>query len=219
MLAMDHGFYFFSPDTGDLQLIAEPLKGRPEVRFNDGKVDPFGSFMAGGMNMVHRGADDCPAFRLTRDLKVEEILGGFSTFNGPCFDEALGCMYVTGRHNNSIEVLPYSIADLPGPAAIFFESHNSDGATVDEQGFLWTAQWSDQCILRLTPGGKIDAKIAVPDQVVSSVMFGGPELDLIYVTTLGSEVPGTKPWSPIAGQTFVIEGAGYKGQAEPMFKG
>lgn len=219
VLAMDHGFYFFSPDTGDLQLIADPLKGRPEVRFNDGKVDPFGSFVAGGFNMVHRTADDCPAFRLTKDLSVEEIMSGFSMFNGPCFDEARGCMYVTGRHNNGIEILPYSVGGLPGPAATFFESSNSDGATIDEQGCLWTAQWSDECIVRLTPDGKVDAKIAVPDQVVSSVMFGGPELDLIYVTTLGTEIAGTKPRSPTAGQTFAIEGAGYKGHAEPMFKG
>lgn len=219
VLAMDHGFYFFSPDTSELQLIAEPLKSRPDVRFNDGKVDPFGSFVAGGMNMVRRNADDCPAFRLTKDLRVEEILGGFSTFNGPCFDETRACMYVTGRHDNSIEVLPYGVNSLPGPATPFFESRNSDGATIDEQGYLWTAQWSDQCIIRLTPDGTVDAKITVQDQVVSSVMFGGPDLDLIYVTTLGTEVPGTKPCSSTAGQTLVIEGTGYTGQVEPMFKG
>ncbi|MFT5113574.1 MAG: hypothetical protein ACI8P9_002905 [Parasphingorhabdus sp.] len=65
----------------------------------------------------------------------------------------------------------------------------------------------------------VNAKVAVQDQVVSSVMFGRPNLELIYVTTLGTEVSGTKSCSPSAGQTLVIEGEGYTGQAEPMFKG
>ena len=50
-------------------------------------------------------------------------------------------------------------------------------------------------------------------------MFGGPDLDLIYVTTVGAEVSGAKPWSRSAGQTLVVEGAGFKGRPEPMFKG
>ena len=80
---------------------------------------------------------------------------------------------MTDRPNAGIEMLPYFADRLPGSATTIFESYNSDGATVDNQGYLWTAQWSDQCILRLTANGKVDAKITFPDQIVSSVMFGG----------------------------------------------
>lgn len=219
VLAMDHGFYFFSPENGVAQLINEPLKGRPGIRFNDGKVDPFGSFIAGGMNIDPNDNRNCPAFRLNKDLQAEEILNGFSTFNGPCFDDTGTHLYVTGRHNGCIEILPYFADQLPGPATAFFEGDNSDGATVDNQGYVWTAQWSDQCILRLAPNGKVDMKIDVPEQIVSSVMFGGPNLELIYITTVGAEVWGAKPGSPAAGQTLVIEGTGFRGKAEPMFKG
>ena len=219
VLAMDQGFNFFSPQTGRLQLIDEPLKGRHGVRFNDGKVDPFGSFIAGGMNIDHSDIEDCPAFRLNRNLQVEQILSGFSTFNGPCFNQDGTCLYVTGRPGAGIEMLPYSADELPGPATTIFEGVNSDGATVDNQGYLWTAQWSDHCIVRLTPDGQVDAKIIFPGQIVSSVMFGGPELDLIYVTTVGAEVCGVKSCSPSAGQTLVVEGAGFKGCPEPVFKG
>ena len=219
ILAMDHGFYFFSPQSGELQLIGEPLEGRYGVRFNDGKVDPFGSFIAGAMNIDHSDIEDCPVYRLTKDLQVEEILSGFSTFNGPCFNKTGTRLYLTGRPGAGIEMLPYFADQQPGPARTIFESVNCDGATVDNQGYLWTAQWSDQCIVRLTPSGEIDAKIIFPEQIVSSVMFGGPDLDLIYVTTVGAKVSGAKSCSPLAGQTLVVEGAGYVGRPEPMFKG
>ena len=219
VMAMDHGFYFFSQQTGKLQLIDEPLKGQHGVRFNDGKVDPFGSFIAGGMNIDHSDTEDCPAYRLTKDLQVEEILSGFSTFNGPCFNKAGTRLYLTGRPDAGIEMLPYSADQCPGPSTTIFESCNSDGATVDNQGYLWSAQWNDHCIVRLTPGGEVDAKIIFPDQIVSSIMFGGPDLELIYVTTVGAQVCGVKSGSPSAGQTLVVEGAGYTGRPEPMFKG
>ena len=219
VLAMDHGLYFFSPETGDLKLINEPLKGRSGVRFNDGKVDPFGNFIIGGMNIDHSELEDCPAFRLTKNLQVEKILDGFSTFNGPCFNQTGSCLYVTGRPGAGIERLPYYADRIPGPATTIFESVNSDGATVDNQGYVWTAQWNDQCIVRLTPEGKIDTKINVDDQIVSSVMFGGPELDLIYITTVAAEVSGARPCSIDAGKTLVIEGTGFKGRPEPMFNG
>ena len=219
ILAMDHGFYFFSIETGKTQLINEPLKGRRGVRFNDGKVDPFGSFIAGGMNIDHSEIEDCPAYRLTKDLQVEEILNGFSTFNGPCFNKTGTRLYLTGRPGAGIEMLPYFSDQQPGPAKTIFDGINSDGATIDNQGYLWTAQWSDQCIVRLTPSGEEDARINISDQIVSSVMFGGPDLDQIYVTTVGAQVSGAKPSSPMAGQTLVVEGAGYTGRPEPMFKG
>lgn len=219
VLAMDQGFYFFSPQTGKLALIDEPLQGRHGVRFNDGKVDPFGSFIAGAMNIDHSDSEDCSLYRLTKDLQVEEISSGFSTFNGPCFNKTGTRLYLTGRPGAGIEMLPYSADQQPGPARTVFKGVNCDGATVDSQGYLWTAQWSDHCIVRLTPSGEVDTKIFFPGQIVSSVMFGGPDLDLIYVTTVGTQVNGAKSSSPSAGQTLVVEGAGYVGRPEPMFKG
>ena len=57
ILAMDQGFYAFDPDRERLDLIAEPLAGRKGIRFNDGKVDPNGRFIAGGMNISHEDHD------------------------------------------------------------------------------------------------------------------------------------------------------------------
>ena len=94
-----------------------------------------------------------------------------------------------------------------------------DGATVDDAGYLWSAQWADGCILRISPEGVIDARIDFPGHVVTSVMFGGPDLDLIYVTTIGNEVQGAVPKSEDAGKLLVVEKSGYRGREEPRFLG
>ncbi len=219
VLAMDHGFYTFSPDTEDLELVAEPLAGREGIRFNDGKVDPYGAFIAGAMNISHHDCENCPAFRLKPDFSVEAILDGFDVFNGPCFDEAGKRLYFTGRIDGAIESLDYKADGLLSSAEIFYRDGIADGATVDEDDHVWSAQWTHSCLLRIAPDGTLERRIDIPDQIVTSVMFGGPDLDLLYVTTLGAPLRGVSPNSPLAGRTLVVEGLGVRGRAEPRFKG
>ena len=58
-----------------------------------------------------------------------------------------------------------------------------DGMTVDSEGYVWTAVWFDGCIVRFDPDGVEERRIALPAIQTSSVMFGGPDLTDIYVTT------------------------------------
>jgi len=85
ILAMDKGFYSFDASSGLTELIAEPLAEKTGVRFNDGKVDPFGNFVAGTMNTDHRGNHNCSMYKLSTNLEITDLLDGFSCFNGPCF--------------------------------------------------------------------------------------------------------------------------------------
>lgn len=219
ILAMDQGFYAFEPQTGEVEAIAIPLAGRQGLRLNDGKVDPFGSFVAGGMNIDYRQSENCPMFRLSPRLEVEQILDGFECFNGPCFDEAGDLLYVTGRDEGVIEVFDYGPAQKPRNGRVLLAGCNPDGATVDAEGFIWSAQWDDECLLRISPDGEVDTRLQVPGQIVSSVTFGGAELDQIFVTTVGDEVHGAVPAGELPGRLLVIEDSGFRGRAEPRFKG
>ena len=219
ILAMDQGVYTFSTETTEIELIAQPLEGKDGLRFNDGKVDRFGSFVAGAMNQDHHKFENAAMYRLSPDFEVSEILDGFSCFNGPCFSKDADLLYVTGREEGVVEVFEYGETQSPQNAAVLIAGCNPDGATVDQDGCIWSAQWDSACILRITPKGEIDTRISFPDQIVSSVMFGGPELDLIFVTTVGDEVQGAVPASSDAGKLLVVEGSRFRGREEFRFNG
>ncbi len=51
VLALQHGFACFDPDSGQLEMLGDPESDRPENRFNDGKCDPAGRFWAGTMRI------------------------------------------------------------------------------------------------------------------------------------------------------------------------
>ncbi len=219
IIAMDHGLYAFEPRSGRCETIAMPLAGRDRLRFNDGKVDPYGAFVTGAMTVDLRETEDCPMFRLTPALEVEQLLDGFACFNGPCFDPAGSRLYVTGRVAGAIEVFDYAADRVPANGRVLIDGLDPDGATVDADGCLWSAQWNDGCVLRITPGGEIDRRLELPGQVVTSVIFGGPELDRIFVTTLGAPAYGAKPRHPDAGRTLEIADSGFRGRTEPRFRG
>lgn len=219
ILAMDLGIHAFDPRDERLETIATPLAGRDRLRFNDGKVDPFGAFVTGAMTIDLRERDDCPMIRLETSLETRRLLDGFACFNGPCFDPGRGRLYVSGRRDDAIEVFDYAAGDLPANGRVLIDGVNPDGATVDADGYLWSAQWDEGCLLRISPDGEIDRRLALPGQVVTSVMFGGTDLDRIYVTTLGVPAFGAVPTHPDAGRVLEIVDSGYRGRPEPRFRG
>ena len=63
-------------------------------------------------------------------------------------------------------------------------SEQADGMAVDFEGGVWVALGGGAAIARFTPDGELERTIEVPDaDFVSSLCFGGPVLDDLYVTT------------------------------------
>lgn len=220
VLAMEQGFYSFDLEAWTATALSEPMAGQEDVRLNDGKVDRAGRFLAGGMNRNYVDDTDPKGvlYRVDGDHSATALLDGFVCFNGPCFSPDGGTLYVTGRDMTAIEAFDYDqTSGTLGDGHILIGDINPDGATVDADGFIWSAQWDDACLLRIAPDGTIDARIAVPDQTVTSVMFGGPDLDIIFVTTAQPDDSDTA--MPEAGRTLAIHGSGYRGLAEPRFGG
>jgi L-arabinonolactonase len=60
----------------------------------------------------------------------------------------------------------------------------SDGSTVDEEGFIWNAQVITGKLIRYAPDGSVDRSIDFPVKNLTSVSFGGPNLDALYVTSM-----------------------------------
>ena len=56
-------------------------------------------------------------------------------------------------------------------------------------------------------------------ETTTSLTFGGPDLDIAYVTSMARTVKGQKPREREAGGLFAIHGLGVRGLPEPRFAG
>jgi len=66
--------------------------------------------------------------------------------------------------------------------------------------------------------GKVDRVIEMPVKKVTSVMFGGPNLDVLYVTSMAKPPLPRFPSDGVQrGSLFAIYGLGVRGVPEPRF--
>jgi sugar lactone lactonase YvrE len=231
VVALRDGFYFFDFDSGETDLIAKVDEDKPRVRFNDGKVDRRGRFFVGGEDEPEEQAI-ASLYRLDPDLSVHKLENGIICNNGPCWSPDNKIFYHTDTFMQEIYAYDYDIdsgnisnkrvfvstADEPGCA---------DGSTVDAEGYLWNAQVIGGKLMRYAPDGTIDRTIEMPVKNVTSVMFGGENLDVLYVTSMARvDHPGAKELfakedkpQPHAGGVFAVRGLGVTGLPEPRFAG
>lgn len=85
-----------------------------------------------------------------------------------------------------------------------------DGMTIDTSGSLYVATFGASKIFKINPAtGSIELEIELPAEQVTSAAFGGPNLDILFVTTAGKEFKSKQP--PPAGKLFKVTGLGVKG--------
>ena len=81
-----------------------------------------------------------------------------------------------------------------------------DGATVDAEGFLWSAHWGAGQVVRYAPDGRIDRTLNVPASQPTCVAFGGADLDLLFVTSAREDLSDKDlAGQPSAGDVFVYK--------------
>jgi sugar lactone lactonase YvrE len=231
VVALEKGLHFFDFATGRYDPIADPEEGQPALRLNDGKVDARGRLIVGSYDKEsYDPASPSVAlqsraslFRLDPDLSLHTLDTGIACVNGPCWtpdqrhfyfaDTVPGVIWVAewdaekGQSVNKRRFLTCDPAD--GMA---------DGATVDAEGFYWCAFFGAGAIRRYAPDGSIDRIIKLPVLKTTSLIFGGAELDTIYVTTMGNDFFPPAD-GPLGGRLFAIRGLGIRGVAERRFAG
>jgi len=89
---------------------------------------------------------------------------------------------------------------------------------VDAEGCVWSAICEGGKLVRFQPDGKVERIIEMPVKLPASVMFGGPNLDRLFVPTLSPAFMG-RPADPRDGTLYVIDGLGIKGLSEPRYRG
>ena len=209
ILATSEGFAFASLDNASLDVIWNPLPERPDVRLNDGKVDPQGRFWAGSMDVdKQQGA----LYRVDPGGQTKTLLTGIGISNGLGWSPDGRMMYTTDSFTRTISVFDYESENGRITRQREFLSLPADGRgvpdglCVDAEGCIWSARWDGSLVVRLDPDGRQILMVKVPAQRVTSCTFGGEDLDLLFITTarIGlSEADLAK--QPHAGDVFVIK--------------
>lgn len=224
VLSLASGFYLFDFETGKAEVVEDIPHGGPTVRMNDGKVDKRGRFVAGSMDTT----EEQPLgiiYSLATDRKVSRLDTGITVSNGPCWSPDHKIFYFADSRSRAIWAYDYDLETGAATNKRKFcefgqEDGLPDGATVDAEGCVWSAGVYKSKIHRFDPSGKRMTSIEMPVVCVTSVMFGGPNLDRLYATSMTrAPVPGVVETGALAGSLFVIDGLGVKGLPEYRYGG
>src|SRR5699024_1567349 len=211
-LATRSGFHFFDTETGTKTPISDPEADREESRFNDGTTDPRGRFWAGTMKDRGEREPISSFWRLDPDLQVTQGHTGVSTTNGLAFSPDGETIYFADTAA-SVQTIWRAAYDLDtgshGAPAPFFTTTElagrPDGGTIDVDGCYWMAGVGGWQVVRITPEGQVDRIIEVPVERPSKPMFGGPQLETLYVTSISDGITdGTEAQQPLAGALLAV---------------
>ena len=225
VLTMVSGFYFFDPVTGTFEAIVDPESHLSDTRFNDGKPDRQGRFWSGSMFEVPGRKVEFIAslYRMDTDLSVHRMIEGIGCCNGLAWSPDSRVMYFSDSHTPIIRAYDFDPAtgNIENQR-VFVELEGKDicdGATVDAEGCYWATIPFTGKVNRYDPQGKLMQTIHMPTDLPTCCEFGGPNLDILYVTTAVLKRPAehfVRQKNP--GGLFALD-VGVKGLPLPAFGG
>jgi sugar lactone lactonase YvrE len=152
------------------------------LRENEGKVDPFGRFVIGGM-VVLGEEPVAEIHRVSADGGVETLASGFGTTNGFEWSDDADTMFLTDTDVSTVFRTPYSETGPLDELVPHLVGKPSDGIVRDADGYFWNALYGEGVVVRWTPDGTIDRTVEVPAPNVTGITLGGPDLRTLFVGT------------------------------------
>ena len=77
--------------------------------------------------------------------------------------------------------------------------------TVDNEGFLWVAIFGGSCVNKYNKDGKVIDKIILPVSCITSCVFGGENLNILFITTASFKLNKKQNIKePYAGSLFKV---------------
>ncbi|KAG5885193.1 hypothetical protein JTB14_036500, partial [Gonioctena quinquepunctata] len=163
-------------------------------------------------------------------ILIEEKISKTSISNGIAWSKNSDMFYFIDSNERTVTGYNYNpISGKISNKTTVFDLHDypelrgiPDGMIIDENDNLWVALFGGHSVIQVNPAtGKLIKTIRMPATYVTSVCFGGPDLDILFVTTSKLHLNATGQLEePSAGSVFVIAGLGVKGVPghEAIFK-
>jgi len=210
VLAQRRGIHLLQPDMRTVRRLAAPRTEAKHNRFNDGKCDPRGRFLAGSMDMGEQ-ADSGALYSFSSDGGVRRLLKHVHISNGLAWAPDGKTMYFIDTPTRKVMAFDYDPDSgdiLNGRVIIRFDKSfgSPDGMTSDTDGNLWIALWGGARVSQWQPDGTLLAQFGVEALNVTSCVFGGPGMNELFITTAlqGTDAAGLRKF-PHAGGVFRME--------------
>jgi len=159
---------------------------RENEMFNDITVDPKGRIFAG--TLLRPDFEHGTLYRLEKGKEPGIVLKDLYCSNGMTFSMDQRYFFHTDSNRYRITRYDYDseTGDICNPY-VYFRGNagmgSPDGITLDSEDHVWAAFWGGGCVRRIAPSGEIVSEIALSARQPSSVMFGGKDLEELYVTS------------------------------------
>jgi sugar lactone lactonase YvrE len=216
LAALENGVYLFTPRDGTFKLWHNPEEGVTGNRFNDGKADCAGRLVFGSMSLAaNDGVSAAPAsgaLYVMEGKKCRRIVSDVTNSNGLAWNRDSSKMYYIDTPTQCVKEFDYNpqfgeVSNGHVCIRIPEEEGAPDGMTIDTDGMLWVAHWGGYKVSRWDPHSGIKiGEVDIPVKNVTCCTFGGPHLDILFITTAAYGVSGIK-WEqePFAGAIFTAQ--------------
>lgn len=212
--AMETGLFRVQPGPGgqlEAERLADVAHARDGMRFNDGRCDRTGRFWAGTMvgDMSLASPAGC-LYRYDATGLSQPLVDRLITPNGLAFSPDGRTMYLSDSHPAVQRVWAFDFDDegQPGRRREFVDMTGypgrPDGAAVDAEGCYWICANDAGLVHRFTPQGRLDRSIVVPVHKPSMCAFGGPGMNLMFITSIRPAQPPASE-AALAGAVFVLD--------------
>jgi len=208
LLAAQDGFATMTDEGGLAPLLSVHGGGQPELRFNDGKVDPAGRAWA-GTTAYEESPGAGRLYRLDPGPTATPILDGVGVSNGLGWSPDRRTFYYVDSLAQSLRAFDYDECEgtirkerelVPFPSDLGYP----DGLCVDDDGCIWVAIWDGGRVNRYMPNGALDSVVEVPVDRPTSCCFG--PAGVLYITSARHGLSDEQlDRQPLAGAVFGTE--------------
>lgn len=203
LVASETSLSVFDVETGARAHVCDLEPDNPVTRSNDGRADPQGGFWIGTMGK--RAEPFAGAIYRWYRGTLRQLFDRITVSNSICFSPDGRFAYFTDTRSRRVQRVALDADGWPdGEAEVFLDlrtdEKNPDGAVVDAEGNIWSAQWGAHRVACYDDRGNFLHAISFPAEQTSCPAFGGDGLSTLFVTSAAVGLSGEAD-----GQTFAVE--------------
>jgi gluconolactonase len=182
------GLVYWNEATRTSRNLFTEWEGRPLKGLNDLQPDDHGSIYVGSLEFDAL-SDQKPVpgnlFRVDSDGKITKLWEGIEVTNGLGFSPDRKLLYHADSTTQAVWAYDVKPDRTVADRRVFAKVPDGwpDGLAIDAEGGVVVATVKSGEVVRFKPNGTIDYRLKIPAKFVTSLTYGGKDLQDLYVVT------------------------------------